>query len=149
MFNSNTKTFRFTQSILFVVASIFALTLSSCTTTKLFPLCPKLGKTKPSSIPGVSKTMYDICQSRNIKITVLSSTTVELQASSKQMKWLQNNYFIILCDFDQHSVLIDEKVYSGCMNKAKEWIKIVQGKNPETLMLDGTTYCDVCCEDSN
>lgn len=93
--------------------------------------------------------MYDICQERHIKITVLSSTTVELRANCKQIKWLQDNYFIILCDFNQYSIAHDERIYSDCMNKAKEWIKIVQGKNPETLMLNGTTYCAVCCEDIN
>lgn len=119
--------------------------LSSCVTAK-FPLCPKLSKTDPSSITYVNKKLFDICKARKISITVLSPTIVELKASYKQIKWLQNNYHIILCEFDQTKIPNDSQVYTTCMLNARNWIKIVQGRNPGILMLDSTHFCSVCCE---
>lgn len=129
------------KSILIITICIFC----SCRTSK-FPVCAKLSNTKPSSIEGVSSTLLKICTDRNISITVLSSTVIELKGSIKQMKWLQNNYHILMCDFDQTKVALDESTYISCMSNAKDWIKIVQSNRPDTLMIDQTKYCPNCCQ---
>lgn len=123
---------------------IVMLCLYSCSTTKL-PLCPKLSKDNPSSTLGISQTLYAICLERNIKITVLSSTVGEFKGSKRQIRWLSNNYYIIICDFDQSSVVNDQAIFGACMNNSKKWIQVIKGKNPETLMLD-EIYCSICCK---
>ncbi len=119
--------------------------ITSCRTSK-FPICTKLSNTKPSSVEGISSTLLKVCNERNISITVLSSTIVELRGSVRQMKWIQNNYHILVCDFDQTKVSLDESTYISCMSHAKDWIKIVQSSRPDTLMIDQTKYCPNCCE---
>jgi hypothetical protein len=113
----------------------FVLTLGffSCTTAK-FPVCTKLSNQKPSSIPGVNQTLFKILQDRHLSVTTLSSTVIEIQGTKRQMKWLQKNYPFILCDFDQKKEAMDNSVYTSCMSNAREWIKVVQGKRPDTLM---------------
>jgi hypothetical protein len=62
------------------------------------------------------------------------------------MKWLQKNYHILMCDFDQKSVAKDEDVYTTCMANSKKWIEIVQGPHPENLMDPHYKYSSVCVE---
>lgn len=127
---------------LFVVVVVL---LYSCRTAK-FPVCTKLSDTKPSSIEGVSTTLLRVCNEHHISITVLSSTIIELRGSIKQMKWLQENYHILMCDFDQSEVSLDESTFTSCMSNAKDWIKIVQSNRPDTLMIDQTKFCANCCK---
>jgi hypothetical protein len=127
-----------------IIISIFT-SLASCHSTKL-PLCPKLSTTNPSPVTGISKTLYDICNKRNIKVTVLSSTVAEFNGPRRQLKWLVSNYSIILCDFNQQTVVNDKAYYDGCMTNSINWIKIVQGNRLDTLMLNSTNYCINCCE---
>lgn len=129
----------------FLKILIISLTLFSCKTSK-FPICSKLTNTKPSNIEGINSTLLKVCQERNIKITVLSSTMIELRGSIKQMKWLQNNYHILMCDFDQSKIALDESTYTSCISHAHQWIKIVQENTPDILMTDQTKYCAICCQ---
>lgn len=133
------------QLIILIVISGSMATLTSCHTIKL-PLCPKLSTTKPSPKSGISKTLYDICNEKNIKVTVLSSTVAEFKGSKIKLRWLVANYCIILCDFNQQTVSNDKAYYEGCMANAAKWIEIVQGDRLDTLMLNSTNYCTNCCE---
>jgi hypothetical protein len=109
-----------------------------------FPLCCRLAKTKPSAQECVGKNLYEICNKKGIKITVLSSNIAEFKGTKRQMRWLQNNYHILLCDFNQDTTIFGKDDYITCISHAKEWIKIIQGKKLENLMQEGTNYCPVC-----
>jgi hypothetical protein len=124
---------------------ITTIIFTSCKTSK-FPVCTKLSNTKQSNIEGISTTLLKVCNERKISITVLSSTIIELRGSIRQMKWLQNNYHILMCDFDQTKISLDESTYTSCMSNAKDWIKIVQTNRPDSLMIDRTIFCPNCCE---
>jgi hypothetical protein len=117
--------------------------LLSCTKS-LFPLCPRLSDTKPSNQNGISKTLFDICKERKIKITILSTNIAEFSGPYKQMKWLQDNYHILICDFDQDTSILGRTEYTNCLSKSQDWIKIIQSTNPGNLMLDGSLYCPTC-----
>lgn len=119
------------------------LLLSGCCVNR-FPLCEKLSDTKPSPQECIGTTLFKVCKKRHITITVLSSNIAEFKGPRMQMKWLQDNYHILLCDFDQVTTILGADEYTRCISHSKEWLKIVQSKNLDNLMLDGTLYCPVC-----
>lgn len=127
---------------------LLILLMQGCLSVNL-PVCTSLSKGNPSTLPGIGKKLFLVCEERNIKITVLSSTITQFEGSRKQIKWLQQNYPILLCDFNQDAVIMDEQVYTTCMANAKKWIAIVQGPNPEKLMLASTHYASVCVQNHN
>lgn len=129
------------KSFLTIVA-LFSL-LAACSVKK-FPLCCRLAKTKPSPQECIGKNLYEACKKRHIKIEVLSSDIAEFKGPKRQMKWLQDNYHILVCDFDQDTTTLGKDEYTSCISHAKEWIKIVQSKKLENLMQDGTLYCPNC-----
>lgn len=128
----------------YLIIILLIVTVSSCSTIQL-PLCASLAKTKPSQKEGISKTLFQICQEKNIEVTVLSSTVAEFKGSSKNIKWLLNNYPIIICDFDQESIAQDERTYRTCMINSEKWIKIMLNGKPEDLMLDESEY-SICVD---
>lgn len=123
---------------------LFILIFTSCQTVKL-PLCKSLSDTKPSAIDCISKTLDGICSKKNIEYTVLSSTIAEFKGSKKQIKWLIENYPIIICDFEHDSVDNDRRVYRTCMTKAEDWIKLIRDNKEEDLMNEETSY-SICVD---
>jgi hypothetical protein len=123
---------------------VFSLFFIFSCSKRLFPLCPKLSNTKPSEKIGVGKTIFDVCNERKIKITILSTNIAEFSGSTKDIKWLQENYHILICDFDQEKSLLGRTEYTNCLAKSEEWIKLIQNKKIDELMLDGTLYCPTC-----
>ena len=134
---------RFTAAI---SASFLIFLVFGCCTEKL-PLCLKLSQTKPSPVPtqrGVGRTLSEVCEKKNIKITVLSDGVAEFKGSKRNMKWLQANYHILLCDFDENSATISAEKAVVCLSKTKEWIQLVQSPSYSRLLDDGTYYCQTC-----
>jgi len=116
----------------------------SCKTAK-FPIYKKLSDTKPSSIAGIGKTLFDECQKRHIQITILSTNIAEFKGSLRQMRWLQKNYHILICDFDQDTSLLGAPDYTQCITYSEYWIKVIQSGNPQLLMpTDSDSYCHTC-----
>lgn len=114
---------------------------------KQFPLCLKMSQTKPSADAmerGIGKTLSEVCKEKHITITVLSDYAAEFKGTKKNMKWLQANYHILLCDFDECSTAISANDAVSCLSNAQSWIQIVQNSRHVDLMKDGTHYCPVC-----
>lgn len=132
-----------------IVATTMVIVLSSCAgciRTVYFPICTSLSKTKPSAIPGIGKSLFDVCTEKGIHITILSSTIAEFSGPKSAMRWLQKNYHILICDFDQSAVAKDESMYTTCMANSEKWIQIVQGARPQDLMNSAYSYPAVCVE---
>jgi|SRR5579863_5291476 len=127
-----------------IFLSLFILAFISCESSAKFPICRKLSDTKPSAMAGIGKDLFDVCQKRHIVITLLSENVAEFKGPVRQMKWLQENYHFLICDFDQSSGTLGAKDYVSCLSHSGTWIKIIQGSNPQRLMLDTTIYCANC-----
>jgi hypothetical protein len=123
---------------------LFIFACISCTTCAHFPICTKLSDSKPSPMKGIGQCLFNVCQQRHITITLLSENVAEFSGPVKQMKWLQDNYHFLLCDFNQSSGTLGPRQYVSCTLHAKSWIKIIQSANPQWLMLDTTIYCANC-----
>jgi hypothetical protein len=135
------KYFRSGLQLLFFTAILF---LSGCC-KKYFPLCPKLANTKRSSeIDNVGKVMLEACKKHHITIEVLSSNIAIFRGTKRQMRWLEANYHILLCDFDQENSVLGANEYTSCLSHAKNWIAMIETGNFEDLMKSGTIYCPVC-----
>lgn len=126
-----------------VVVVLFFVT-SGCTRSAVLPLCERLAQTKPSALGGVGETLYAVCAQRGISISVLSSTAAEFSGPKRQLLWLQDNYHLLVCDFNLRDSSIPRAAYTSCQTHSRQWVALLRAGQPEKLMLDGTDFCDVC-----
>jgi hypothetical protein len=136
------------------VAALFVMMSLGCQHLD-FPLCPVLARTKPAPDPdkiyyqNVGASLYNGCKKHHIRITVLSENVAEFSGTKRHLKWLQDNYHILLCDFDELSDKNAENDYISCAAHVKEWIKIIQSGKMDDLMNNSSKYCINCLPAGN
>ena len=122
---------------------VVAFTSFGCCSERL-PLCLTMSRTKPSVQPNIGETLYEVCKAKHITITVLSSSVAEFRGSRKNMKWLQDNYRILLCDFNEESTSVGGNEAMKCLSHASLWMQIVKSGKLEELMQRNAKYCTDC-----
>lgn len=123
---------------------VLLLIVTGCARSAILPLCERLASTKPSAIAGVGQTLYAVCAQRGITITVLSSTAAEFRGPKRQLQWLQENYHLLVCDFDLSDAHVSVNDYTSCQTHSRQWVAILLAGQPENMMLSGTLFCDLC-----
>jgi hypothetical protein len=131
-------------SCIALLSLVIIMAMEACRSSAKLPLCHRFSDSKPSNTAGIGRDLFDAAKKRHIEITVLSDNVAEFTGPKKDIKWLEDNYPFLMCDFDQSAGTLGRQEYVSCISHAKVWIRLVQSRKPEQLMLDSTIYCQNC-----
>jgi hypothetical protein len=120
------------------------------TSVTVLPLCPRLAQLSYETREAgngklVGSFLQAAADARGIQIQLLSSFVAEFRGPPHQIRWLEQNYAMLLCAFNSALVIDDQAVYTSAMNHAEDWIALVREGRHKDLMLSQYKFCNNCC----
>jgi hypothetical protein len=134
------------RQVLYSALGVVFVVAAGCATVRL-PLCPSLAHVSAPVAQSSDDVNFFVRQNagqRRIRVAQLSTFNAEFKGATWDIKWLRTHYITMLCAFNPTKIDAYGSTYTSCMDKAPQWISLIEMGREKDLLNDPYDYVGNC-----